>query len=269
MYISIYEHKVIGGVLHGFFPHSPCVRYCHIYIMVSSPTHPVLDWTPPSPKKSSMYIPENYNTGRPLSNVSLHARESSRATGIHSKSCHHFLHLAWTSSSGTVLNRSTQRIHALHWEQYQARFRQKERKTPTNPTGRRTDDVQSPSVRGRRRHWAAALREAKQRWSEDMIQEQARLLAAYHHVGSMRVPRWVKEEIYTYMEWCARQKNIPMIALTFSMTRMYQHSGFWAPEKGITWECDSSTEGRHTTSDAAATLRSLAAPFVAWGDEGQ
>ena len=40
-----------------------------------------------------------------------------------------------------------------------------------------------------------------------MIQEQARLLAAYHHVGSMRVPRWVKQEVYTYMERCARQEH--------------------------------------------------------------
>ena len=83
-----------------------------------------------------------------------------------------------------------------------------------------------------------------------MIQEQARLLAAYHHVGSMWVPRWVKEEIYPYMERCARQKNIPMIALTFSMTRMYWCSGFWAPEKGITWECDSSTEGSSETDES-------------------
>ena len=40
-----------------------------------------------------------------------------------------------------------------------------------------------------------------------MIQEQARLLAAYHHVGSMRAPRWVKKEVYTYMEWYAQQQN--------------------------------------------------------------
>jgi hypothetical protein len=33
-----------------------------------------------------------------------------------------------------------------------------------------------------------------------MIQEQVRLLVAYHHVGSMQVPRWVKEEVYTEME---------------------------------------------------------------------
>ena len=75
-----------------------------------------------------------------------------------------------------------------------------------------------------------------------MIQEQVRLLAAYHRVGSMRVPRWVKEEVYTYMERCALQKSTLMPALTCIMTRMYRSSGFWAPERGIIWESDSSTE---------------------------
>src|SRR5258706_47055 len=101
---------------------------------------------------------------------------------------------------------TTERICALRRKRYQAKFQRKERKTPTNPKGRRTDDAQSPSALSRGHHWAAVLREVKQRWSKDMIQEQARLLGAYHHVGSMRVPRWVKEEVYAYMEQCARQK---------------------------------------------------------------
>jgi hypothetical protein len=36
--------------------------------------------------------------------------------------------------------------------------------------------------------------------SEDQIQEQAQLLAVYHPVGSMRVPDWVKMDVYVYME---------------------------------------------------------------------
>ena len=64
------------------------------------------------------------------------------------------------------------------------------------------------------RRWASVLREAKQQWSDDMIQEQARLLAAYHCVGSMRVPRWVKEEVYAYMDRCALQKIMIILALT-------------------------------------------------------
>ena len=72
---------------------------------------------------------------------------------------------------------------------------------PTNPKGRRTSDAESPSVRSRQCHWAAILQEVKKRWSEDMIQEQVWLLAAYHHVGSLRVPCWVKE-VYAYMEQC-------------------------------------------------------------------
>ena len=75
-----------------------------------------------------------------------------------------------------------------------------------------------------------------------MIQEQAWLLAAYHRVGSMQVPRWVKEEVYTYMEQCVQQKIMLMVALTWIMTRMYRRSGFWAPERGIIWEIDSATE---------------------------
>ena len=74
-----------------------------------------------------------------------------------------------------------------------------------------------------------------------MIQEQAQLLAAYHHVGSMRVPRWVKE-VYTYMERCTQQKIMLILALTWFMTRMYQRSGYWVPERGIFWEIDSATE---------------------------
>ena len=83
-----------------------------------------------------------------------------------------------------------------------------------------------------------------------MIQEQARLLASYHHVGSMRVLPWVKEEVYTYMERCAQQKNMPMLALTCVMTRMYQRSGFWAPERGIVWESDLPTEDSSETDES-------------------
>jgi len=83
-----------------------------------------------------------------------------------------------------------------------------------------------------------------------MIQEQARLLAAYHHVGSMRVPRWVKEEVYTYMERYARQKATLMLALTCIMTRMYRRSGYWAPERGIIWEMDSATEDSSETDES-------------------
>ena len=75
-----------------------------------------------------------------------------------------------------------------------------------------------------------------------MIQEQACLLAAYHCVGSMRVPRWVKEEVYTHMERYAQHQTMLMLALTWIMTRMYRRSGFWAPERGICWEIDSATE---------------------------
>jgi hypothetical protein len=81
-----------------------------------------------------------------------------------------------------------------------------------------------------------------------MIQEQARLLAAYHNVGSMRVPRWVKEEVYAHMERCARQKFMLILALTCIMTRMYRSSGHWAPERGVVWEIDSAT-GDSSNSD--------------------
>ena len=33
-----------------------------------------------------------------------------------------------------------------------------------------------------------------------------------------------------------------MLALTWIMTRMYRSSGCWAPERGITWEIDSTTD---------------------------
>ena len=79
-------------------------------------------------------------------------------------------------------------------------FRRKVMKTHINPKGRRTNDAETLSVRSKRHHWAAVLREVKRKWSEEQVQEQARLLAAYHNVGSMRVPRWVKTEIYAYME---------------------------------------------------------------------
>ena len=189
------------------------------------------------PEKSLMCPPENCNTGHLLSNVNLHAWESLRATGICSKSIIICLHPALISS----FIRSTEQIHALRWEWYQANFWQKVKKTPTNPRGRHTSDVQLPSARSRRRHWATVLREAKQWWSKDMIQEQVRLLAAYHCVGSMQVPCWVKE-VYTYMERCAWQKIMLILVLTWFMTRMYQCSGYWVPERGIFWEIDSATE---------------------------
>jgi len=44
------------------------------------------------------------------------------------------------------------------------------------------------------------LREAKTRWSEDEVQEQAQLLAAYYKIGSSRVLDWVKRDIYAYLE---------------------------------------------------------------------
>ena len=75
-----------------------------------------------------------------------------------------------------------------------------------------------------------------------MVQEQARLLAAYHNVGSMRVPRWVKEEVYAHMERCARQKIMLILALTCITTRMHRSSGHWAPERGSVWDMDSATE---------------------------
>ena len=75
-----------------------------------------------------------------------------------------------------------------------------------------------------------------------MVQEQAWLLVAYHNVGSMRVPRWVKEEVYAYMERCARQKIRLIPALTCIMTRTYRRSGYWAPESGVIWEIDLAME---------------------------
>ena len=75
-----------------------------------------------------------------------------------------------------------------------------------------------------------------------MIQEQARLLAAYHNVGSMRVPRWVKGEAYTYMERYLRHQVMLMIVLTWIMTRKYRRSGLWVPERGIFWEVESAIE---------------------------
>ena len=86
-----------------------------------------------------------------------------------------------------------------------------------------------------------------------MIEEQARLLAAYHHVGSMRVPRWVKEEIYTYMERCARQNVMLILTLTWIMTRMYRRSGFWAPESGICWEIESAAEDSCESDEATSS----------------
>ena len=58
----------------------------------------------------------------------------------------------------------------------------------------------------------------------------------------MRVPRWVKEEVYAYMERCARQEIMLTLALTCIMTRRYRRSGLWAPERGVCWEIDSATD---------------------------
>jgi len=191
--------------------------------------------TLPHPEKSSMCWPENCDTGHPMSSVNLHMCERRIATGISGK-C---VIIAPTQSWFLHLTRSTERIRALRQERYQAKFRQKEKKTPTNPN---TDDAESPSVRSRQCHWATVLREAKQQWSKNMIQEQACLLVAYHHVGSMQVLCWVKEEVYTHMEQYAWHQIMLMLALTWIMTRVYQRSGFWAPERGICWEIDSTTE---------------------------
>ncbi len=64
------------------------------------------------------------------------------------------------------------------------------------------------------------------------------------------MPRWVKEEVYTYMEWCAQQKATLMLALTCIMTRMYRRSGYWAPERGIIWEMDLVTEDSSKTDES-------------------
>jgi len=74
-------------------------------------------------------------------------------------------------------------------------------KTHINPKGRHTNDAEMLSVQSKHHHWATVLCEVKRKWSEEQIQEQAWLLAAYHNVGSMWVPCWVKTEIYVYMEW--------------------------------------------------------------------
>jgi hypothetical protein len=75
-----------------------------------------------------------------------------------------------------------------------------------------------------------------------MIQEQARLLAAYHHVGSMRAPHWVKGEVYAYMEWYARQQNHADTCADLDYDRKYWRSGFWVPERGIFWNVDLAME---------------------------
>ena len=95
---------------------------------------------------------------------------------------------------------STERLRELRRERYRGLSRRKVKKTSANPKGRHTNDTRTPSVKAKQRHWAAILREVKKRWSESEVQEQARLLAAYHNVGSMRVPRWVVKDVYTYME---------------------------------------------------------------------
>jgi len=70
-------------------------------------------------------------------------------------------------------------------EHYRAKFRRNVKKTAANPKGRRTNDSGVPPVQARQRKWAPILREAKTRWSEDEVQEQARLLAAYYKIGSL------------------------------------------------------------------------------------
>src|SRR5258708_29801973 len=95
---------------------------------------------------------------------------------------------------------STERLQKLQRECYCVLFQRKVKKTPANPKGRRTNDARMPSVKAKQCHWAAILQEVKRRWSEAEVQEQAWLLAAYHNVGSMQVPHWVKD-VYTYMEW--------------------------------------------------------------------
>jgi hypothetical protein len=74
------------------------------------------------------------------------------------------------------------------------------KKTASNPKGKRTNDSGTPSIQVRQHQWAPLLREVKPKWSEDEVQEQARLLVAYHKAGSMSVPNWVKSEIYAYLE---------------------------------------------------------------------
>jgi hypothetical protein len=109
---------------------------------------------------------------------------------------------SWLCSTSELTLRpasSTERSRELWREHYRALFRRKVKKSPANPKGRRTNDARTPSIKAKQRHWAAVLQEAKKRWSENKIQEQARLLAAYHNVGSMRVPHWVKD-VYMYME---------------------------------------------------------------------
>ena len=86
-----------------------------------------------------------------------------------------------------------------------------------------------------------------------MIQEQARLLAAYHHVGSARAPRWVKVEVYTYMARYVPRLIILMLALTWIITRKYRRSGLWVPERGIFWEVNSATEDTSETSETNAS----------------
>jgi hypothetical protein len=76
---------------------------------------------------------------------------------------------------------------------------EKLKKTPNNPEGRHTNKG-TLLVQARQCRWATILWEAKQKWSEDQIQEQAQLLAAYHPIRSMQVPDWVKMDVYVYME---------------------------------------------------------------------
>ena len=116
------------------------------------------------------------------------------------------------------------------------------KKTPANPKGRRTDGpgARTAFIKAKQRHWAAIIQEVKKHWSEDNVQEQARLLAPYHNVGSMRVPQWVKR-IYVYMEWYVFTGEHANIILIKLLNSMHGESGLWVPEQGIFWECNSST----------------------------
>jgi hypothetical protein len=96
---------------------------------------------------------------------------------------------------------STEKLRKLRRERYHVLYQRKVKQTPANRKGRCTNEARTPSVKAKQRHLAAVLREAKNRWSEDEVQEQARLLAAYHNIWSMKVPHCVKG-VYAHMERC-------------------------------------------------------------------
>ena len=120
-------------------------------------------------------------------------------------------------------------------------FRRKVKKTPANPKGRCTNDARMLSVEAKQCHWAAILQEVKRRWSEAEVQEQAWLLAAYHNVGSMRVPRWVKD-VYTYME---------RYGLTGEHVYCCTHNIL--EQQGIFWEPNSNTEDSNEESTGGSS----------------